>query len=98
MVKLPADGCKLPVPTIPKGREWSSDQRARWRELWQSPQATQWDETARGTVALLIVYESQLLSENGSAWVASECRHAADALGLTPKSMLALGWQIETIQ
>jgi hypothetical protein len=44
------------------------------------------------------VYESQLLSENGSAWVAAECRHASDALGLTPRAMLALGWQIEATQ
>ena len=52
LVELPATGCTLPVPPLPAGREWTKTQRARWRELWRSPQANQWDETARGTAAL----------------------------------------------
>lgn len=94
---LPAEGCTLPVPKIPRGRTWTSVERARWKELWTSPQATEWDETAKGTVALLVSYESRLLDNNdgGSAWVAAEARHAADALGLTPRSMAALGWVVE---
>ncbi len=93
---LPASGCKLPVPTIPKTVKdaWSPEQKRRWKELWQSPQATQWDESYSGTVALLVAYESKLLTGDGSAWMAQEARYAADALGLTPKAMNALGWRI----
>jgi hypothetical protein len=94
LVELPASGSDLPVPAIPAGREWSTDEQARWRELWQSPQATQWDETARGTVAALLIYESAILAGVASAWQAQECRYAAEALGLTPKALVALGWVI----
>ncbi|MCM0622849.1 phage terminase small subunit [Nocardioides bruguierae] len=98
LVDLPAEGCDLPVPTLPKGRPegkpWTAAQRARWRELWQSPQATQWDESAKATVATLVIFESMIYAGEASAWVAQEARYAADALGLTPKAMVSLGWRI----
>ena len=95
LVVLPSQGCELPVPAISAGREWSDNEKARWTELWESPQAPQWDETATGTVALLVAYESMLLKGEGTAWIAQEARHASDALGLTPKAMAALGWAVE---
>jgi hypothetical protein len=94
LVDLPATGCDLPVPEIPGGREWSEPERARWAELWGSPQASQWDETARGTVAALVIYESAIFSDSASAWQAQEARYAAESLGLTPRSMTSLGWRI----
>jgi hypothetical protein len=66
----------------------------RWADLWGSPQACQWDETARGTVGSLIVYESAVLDGTASAWQAQEARYAAESLGLTPKAMTSLGWTI----
>ena len=94
LVELPAEGCTLPVPELPKSRDWDEVEQARWAELWESPQATQWDDSCRGTVALLVQYETRLLAGEGSAWVAQECRYAAEALGLTPKAMASLGWRI----
>ena len=94
LVDLPAEGCKLPVPDLPAGREWSDTERSRWEELWQSPQATQWDETARGTVASLVIFESAIFSGSASAWMAQEMRYASEALGLTPRALGQLGWRI----
>lgn len=94
LVELPAAGCTLPVPKLPPGRTWTTAERARWRELWQSPQATQWDDTARGTVAVLVIYETAIMAGEASAWMAQECRYAAAALGLTPQALAALGWSI----
>lgn len=96
LVELPADGCTLPVPDLPQSRTWTDVEKDRWVELWESPQATQWDDSCRGTVALLVAYESRLLTgdDGGTAWVAQECRYAAEALGLTPKAMASLGWRI----
>lgn len=94
LVDLPASGCELPVPELPVGREWTDQDRARWEELWQSPQATMWDDTARGTVAVLLVYEAAIMAGSASAWQAQEARYAGDALGLTPKAMASLGWRI----
>ena len=54
-------------------------------ELWQSPQAVTWDDTARGTMAALLVTEAAILSGSASAWQAQEARYEADALGLTPR-------------
>lgn len=94
LVDLPAEGCTLPVPDIPPGREWTDHERARWAELWESPQATQWDDSARGTVAILVAYESQVFAGSASAWHAQEARYAAEALGLTPRALAHLGWRI----
>lgn len=94
LLELPAEGCCLPSPDLPQGREWLEHERQRWAELWESPQATQWDETARGTVACLVIYETAILAGTASAWQAQEARYAAEALGLTPRALAALGWRI----
>lgn len=94
LIDLPATGCTLHAPELPAGRDWTEHEQARWAELWSSPQATQWDETARGTVSALLIYESAILAGTASAWQAQEARYAAEALGLTPKALTALGWRI----
>ena len=94
LLELPASGCTLLVPELPAGRDWSQSERDRWEELWESPQATVWDDSVRGTVAMLIVYETALLGGVASAWQALEMRHASEGLGLTPRGMAALGWKI----
>lgn len=94
LVELPAAGSNLPVPDLPAGREWTESHRDRWVELWESPQATQWDETARGTVAALLLFEGEILAGTASAWMAQEARYAAEALGLTPRALGQLGWRI----
>lgn len=94
LVELPAAGCSLPVPDPPKGRRWSRDELDRWRELWESPQASQWDDTVRGTVAVLVTFEAAIFSGTASAWQAQEARYAAESLGLTPRALAALGWRI----
>lgn len=94
LIELPATGCSLPVPDLPASRDWTKHQRARWKELWESPQATQWDETARGTVATLVIFETEIYAGTASAWQAQEARYAAESLGLTPRSLASLGWRI----
>jgi len=94
LVDLPAVGCDLPVPSLPAGRDWTPPEKERWEELWRSPQATQWDETAGGTVAVLITYELAILENKASAWQAQEYRYAAESLGLTPRALTSLGWRI----
>jgi hypothetical protein len=94
LVELPAIGCALPVPEMPSGREWTDVERERWHELWSSPQATQWDETTRGTVATLVIYETAIFSSSAAAWMAQEARYASESLGLTPRALASLGWRI----
>lgn len=94
LIDLPAAGCTLPIPDPPKGRDWSRSELERWAELWESPQATQWDDTARGTVAVLVTFEAAIFAGTASAWQAQEARYAAEALGLTPRALAQLGWRI----
>lgn len=94
LVSLPAHGCDLPIPALPPGRVWSRPERALWRELWTSPQATQWDDSYRVAVAVYVSHSTALLSGAGSAWIAQEFRHLGDKLGLTPAGLSALGWRI----
>ncbi|CDR07368.1 hypothetical protein [Streptomyces iranensis] len=93
-ITLPVE-TTLDPPPAPDGVEWTDAQQARWRSLWTSPQSFMWDETAAGTVAVLVVYETALLSGAASAWQAQEYRYASEALGLTPKAMQTLGWKLE---
>lgn len=83
------------MPELPAGRDWSDAEQHRWESLWSSPQSTQWDETVTGTVAVLVIYETAIYTGVASAWMAAEARHAAEALGLTPRAMASLGWKIE---
>ncbi|MGI8578529.1 MAG: hypothetical protein ACR2KG_11610 [Nocardioidaceae bacterium] len=94
VLDLDPTGCRLNPPPIPAGRDWTRAEKARWSELWTSPQANAWDDSAVGTVAMVVIYESAIFAGTASARQAQEARYAADSLGLTPKSMAALGWRI----
>lgn len=95
IVELPAGGCDLPVPRLPRGREWTKDERALWRNLWRSPQATQWDDSYMPAVAAYVAHTSAVLAGVAAAWQAQEQRHLGAQLGLTPQGMAALGWVIK---
>jgi hypothetical protein len=91
VIVLPPE-CTLPAPKLPGGRQWSRQERALWKQLWSSPQASQWDDSHAASVAMYVCHVTQVLAGDGTAWVAQEARHLADELGLTPRGMLALGW------
>jgi hypothetical protein len=64
-----------------------------WRELWQLPQAVQWERLAwLREVAQYVRWK--VLGESGDLDAAKEARQLADRLGLTPLSMLRLRWEI----
>ena len=92
LIELPAEGCSLPVPQLPKMREWSKEERKLWRNLWKSPQANEWDDSYIPAVASYICHAVAVYSGDASAWQAQEMRHLGGQLGLTPAGMLSLGW------
>ncbi len=96
VVVLPAEGCELPVPSLPRveGRRWGAAERALWRELWRAPQAVMWDESMATVVALYVSHACAVLGASPAAWRAQEARHLADKLGLSPAALSALGWRI----
>ncbi len=82
------------VPAMPKGREWSQQERVLWRDLWRSPQASQWSEPFESAVAMYVVHACAVVAGTAVAWQAQEARHLADRLGLTPQGMASLGWTL----
>jgi hypothetical protein len=94
MIVLPASGCDLPAPKMPPGRRWTAAEKRAWRDLWASPQATQWDDSAAGVVAAYMVHTTAVIAGTAPAWQAAEARQLADRLGLTPTGLAALNWRI----
>lgn len=88
---LPAQ-CDLPAPKLPAGREWSREERRLWREIWASPQATQYDDSYALAVASYVIFTLAILDGSAPAWMAAEARRVGDDLGLTPGGMHRLGW------
>ncbi|MFJ3706870.1 hypothetical protein [Streptomyces sp. NPDC090053] len=82
----------LPVPDIPEGRNWSEHERTYWKELWETSQASQWDDSTAGIVAAVVVYWSAILAGTASNTQHMEYRHLTKDLGLTPEGMRTLGW------
>jgi hypothetical protein len=91
VVVLPPQ-CDLPVPRLPRGRDWTREERALWRQVWTSPQASQYDDSYAPTVAANVAHCSAILAGSAAAWQAQEFRRLGDALGLTPAGLRALGW------
>lgn len=94
IVELPPEGCDLPVPKMPAGRDWSKEERALWRNLWKSPQAVMWDDSFVPAVASYVIHTTAIYAGTAAAWTAQEHRHIGAQLGLTPQGMLSLGWVV----
>ncbi len=64
-----------------------------WRELWRTPQASEW-ERLRWTREVAQYVRHKVAAECGNLDESKEARLRAEALGLTPKGMRALMWVI----
>jgi hypothetical protein len=101
-VKLPAEGRKgatpkWPLPARPAEKAKAKALAELWAELWHTPQATAWDRL--GWTRVVARY-AQLLNElecgdiERPAPILGEVRQLEDRLGLTPKAMRLLLWEI----
>src|SRR5882672_1392521 len=97
--QLPAEGRKGKPPPWPlraaEGSDRARDEEDIWRDLWATPQAVEWERlgwtrvVARYCRALV---GAELLDKD----CMSEARQLEDRLGLTPKSMRLLLWEVVT--
>lgn len=69
------------------------EEQKLWRDLWKTPQATQWEKLA-WTREVAQYVRHKIKAEAGSLDDAKESRQLADRLGLSPLSLLRLRWQI----
>jgi hypothetical protein len=96
---LPAEGRKGATPTWPLGTsddpELTKRELTIWRELWKTPQAVEWERL--GWKRVVARYARTLVgAEQLNKDCMSEARQLEDRLGLTPKSMRMLLWQVVT--
>lgn len=96
-VKLPAEGRQGDAPDWPLTGRTSSAERLAWAQLWSTPQAVAWERLGIGTVREVARYcRLVVLAEKPSATAAvhAQATSLADRLGLTPKAMRLLLWEV----
>lgn len=93
--KLPKGGRKGPTPEWPLPGGQSADEKQLWKELWATPQAVAWEQL-EWTRAVARYARIALEAEQRKAPVMTraEARQMEDKLGLTPKAMRMLLWEV----
>ncbi len=109
LVRLPAKGRDGDVPEWPVGYDPSGKERAIWAELWSTPQAVAWEQLGYlRSVARYVtldaaasrsldniddpkLYAAMLANQTR---LLPELRQLEDRLGLNPKAMRSLMWEI----
>jgi hypothetical protein len=90
---LPAGGRIDPAPEWPLSDAPHDLEQRLWAELWASPQAVAWER--HGWTRVVARYcRVALVAESLDKDAMSEARQLEDRLGLTPKAMQMLMWQI----
>lgn len=96
-VKLPAGGRAGKPPRWPLGDDPSSAEVQAWAELWATPQAVAWERLGWtrtvGRYCRLMVASEQ---DGASAALHAQVTSLEDRLGLTPKAMRLLLWEVSS--
>jgi hypothetical protein len=98
-LKLPAEGRTTPAPMWPLVDAPDEWEQGRWDHLWSTPQAVAWERLGVGVRSVVARYCRMVVAcETGkpNAAVLSHVVALEDRLGLTPKSMRMLLWEIVT--
>lgn len=92
-LKLPAEGRKGVPPKWPLPGKPAAAEKQVWAELWATPQAVAWERL--GWTRTIARYARLLLAaEDLDKDALAEARQLEDRLGLTPKAMRMLLWEI----
>ena len=94
-VQLPAEGRRGRPPAWPLPGSPSTDEKRAWAELWATPQAVAWEKLGwTRTIGRYcrILVEAEM--PNARREVRSSATEFEDRLGLTPKAMRLMLWQI----
>lgn len=94
-VQLPAEGRQGEPPTWPlSGRPTRAEQEA-WAQLWATPQAVAWERLGwTRTVARYCRAMVAAEARDASPALLAQVTALEDRLGLTPKAMRLLLWEI----
>jgi hypothetical protein len=92
-LQLPAEGRKGAPPAWPLDGKPNPQIQRIWRQLWATPQAVAWERLGWTRVVARyarVALAAEVLDKDALA----EARHLEDRLGLTPKAMRTLLWEI----
>lgn len=101
MRRLPAVGRRGDPPAFPLAKP-TVPERALWAELWATPQAVAWEElgwtrvVARYVRVAIMAENPKRITPTLAGKAMTEARLLEDGLGLSPKGMASLGWEIAT--
>lgn len=94
--RLPRSGRTGDPPDWPLGGKLNKAEQKLWRQLWASPQAVAWEALAWArTVARYTRLAIQAEKPGIHASFVGEVRQLEDRLGLNPKAMKSLAWEID---
>lgn len=96
-VFLPAEGRRGETPPWPL-EMFRDGEFAAWSEMWATPQAVAWERMGRATARVVARY-ARLRSRaeydpEAPVMLLAEVRQLENQLGLTPRAMLSLRWEI----
>ncbi len=92
---LPANGRKGRTPAWPLDYPPTDSIKRMWVDYWHSPQAVVWEIVGcQRAVALFCQLEDQINAGSTVATVLTKHGQLQDRLGLTPKAMRAMLWEI----
>jgi hypothetical protein len=93
--RLPAEGRKGDTPLWPLAGRQTAAEKSAWAELWATPQAVAWERFGY-TRTVARYCRVMVASEKPGAPAAIHAQATAleDRLGLTPKAMRLLLWEI----
>ncbi|WP_157078830.1 hypothetical protein [Herbiconiux solani] len=89
---LPAEGRTGDAPAWPIS---AVDEPETWVELWQTPQSVAWERMGwTRTVARYALLLSEVEVPDAKGTILAEVRQLEDRLGLNPKAMRSLLWEV----
>lgn len=95
ITNLPAEGRTGDPPNWPLPGSMTIDERVAWNQLWRTPQAVAWERLGwTRTVARYCRFMVEAEQPQATASLLAQVTAMEDRLGLTPKAMRLLLWQI----
>lgn len=94
---LPAGGRRGDPPQWPLPGWPTADEQIAWHGLWHTPQAAAWENLGDGCVRTVARYCRMMVAAEApkaSASLLAQVSNLEDKLGLTPKAMRMLLWQV----
>lgn len=100
--RIPKDAVLLPsrnhkrapkMPSCPGGKKWHEVTQLYWRDIWHSPESTQWEKHHIFGLYILISLVDQFI-DDPSEELAKEIRSWEKEYGLSPDSRRGLNWYV----